>query len=67
TLDLLLTNFSNFRCIKLNLNSSLLSNNPFSNPYLIDYKLLKVNMFSLGIIIYIIIISYYPFYNSFVL
>ncbi|ORX95448.1 hypothetical protein BCR34DRAFT_498464, partial [Clohesyomyces aquaticus] len=61
-LDLILANFSGSRCRELGLDSNLIPNELFCNLHLTTFNLLRVNTFSVGVIIYIIITSYYPFY-----
>ncbi|KAF2254413.1 kinase-like protein [Trematosphaeria pertusa] len=63
-LDLLLANFGGSRCVELNLDGGLLPDNPFSDPCLTDYESPKVDVFSLGVVIYVIMTGHYPFYNG---
>ncbi|KAF2241481.1 kinase-like protein [Trematosphaeria pertusa] len=64
SLDLLLADFGGSRCVELNLYGGLLPDDPFSDPCLTDYESPKVDVFSLGVIIYVIMTGHYPFYNG---
>jgi serine/threonine protein kinase len=62
-LDLLLADFGGSRCTELDLDGGLLPDDPFSDPHLTepDFTSPKVDIFSLGIVIYVIITGHYPY------
>lgn len=64
SLDTLLADFGGSKCAELNLDGGLLPDDPFSDPCLVEYDSPKVDVFSLGIIIYVIMTGHYPFYNG---
>ena len=64
TLDLFLADFGGSRCVQLNLYGGLLPDDPFSDPRLTDYASPQLDVFSLGIVIYIIMTGFYPFRND---
>jgi serine/threonine protein kinase len=54
TPDLLLADFRGSNCTKLGLNGQLVPDDPYFDPQLTDFNSPKVDVFSLGIVIYII-------------
>ncbi|KAF2257938.1 kinase-like protein [Lojkania enalia] len=64
TPDLLLADFGGSRCLELGLDGNLLPDDPFMDPQLTSFKSPKVDIFSLGIVIYIIITGHYPFHEG---
>jgi len=64
TTDLILADFGGSRCLELDLNGMLIPDQPFLDPQLSEFTSPKVDVFSLGIIIYIIMTGYYPFHQG---
>jgi serine/threonine protein kinase len=64
SLDVLLADFGGSRCVELSLDGGLLPDDLFSDLCLLDYKSPKVNVFSLGVVLYVIMTGHYPFCNS---
>ncbi|KAF2731550.1 kinase-like protein [Polyplosphaeria fusca] len=62
--DLILADFGGSRCLELGLNGCLLPDDPYFDPQLKDYESPKLDVFSLGIVIYIIMTGQYPFQNG---
>lgn len=62
TTDLILADFS--RCVELDLDGDLAPDDPFLDPQLTEFKSPKADVFSLGILIYIIMTSHYPFHEG---
>jgi serine/threonine protein kinase len=60
----ILADFGGSRYVELSLDGGLLPDDLFSDPCLLDYKSPKVNVFSLGVVIYVIMTGHYPFCNS---
>lgn len=64
TTDLILADFGGSRCLELDLDGELLSDDPFMDPQLANLKLPKLDVFSLGVVIYIIMTDQYPFHQG---
>ena len=64
TPDLFLADFGGSRCVGLDLDGGLLPDDPFSDPCLTDHESPKVDLFSLGIVIYVIMTGCYPFHSG---
>jgi len=64
TTDLILADFGGSRCSELELDGGLIPDDPCFDPHLTDFTSPKVDLFSLGIVIYIIVTGHYPFYQS---
>jgi serine/threonine protein kinase len=66
TLDLLLADFGGSRCLELNLDGNLLPDHAYLDPQATveDFRLPKLDVFSLGVVLYIIMTGHYPFYQS---
>lgn len=64
SLDLLLADFGGSRCVELDLDGGLLPDDPFFDPCLRDYNSPKLDIFSLGIIFYVIMTGHFPFYDG---
>jgi serine/threonine protein kinase len=62
--DLLLADFGGSSCRELDLNGHLLPDPPFFDPHLTDFNTPKVDVFSLGILLYIINTGQYPFHQG---
>ncbi|KAF2006190.1 kinase-like protein [Amniculicola lignicola CBS 123094] len=62
TTDLILADFGGSRCVELGLDGELIPDDPFFNPHLTTFESPKVDVFSLGIVIYIIMTGHYPFH-----
>ncbi|KAF2024858.1 kinase-like protein [Setomelanomma holmii] len=60
--DLILADFGGSKCLDLDLNGHLLPDEPFFDPH-IDIASPKIDIFSLGMIIYIINTAHYPFHG----
>jgi len=63
TTDAILADFGGSRCLKLDLHGGLIPDDPYRDPQLTEFSSPKVDLFSLGIIIYIIMTGHYPFYK----
>ncbi|OAL45261.1 hypothetical protein IQ07DRAFT_662121 [Pyrenochaeta sp. DS3sAY3a] len=59
--DLVLADFGGSRCPKLDLDGDLLPDDPFFDPHITDFASPKLDIFRLGIILYIINTGRYPF------
>jgi serine/threonine protein kinase len=66
TLDLLLADFGGSRCLELNLDGNLLPDHAYLDPQatIADFHLPKLDVFSLGVVLYIIVTGHYPFGQS---
>jgi serine/threonine protein kinase len=66
TTDLILADFGGSRCLELKLDGLLIPDDPFFDPRLkmSEWKLPKLDVFSLGILIYIIMTGHYPFHQG---
>lgn len=62
TTDLILPDLGGSSCLELDLDGMLLPDDPFFDPQLTEFKSLKVDLFSLGVFIYIIMTDHYPFH-----
>jgi len=62
TTNLILADFGGARCRDLDLDGEQVPDDPFRDPQLTSFDSPKVDVFSLGIIIYIIITGHYPFH-----
>lgn len=60
----IVADFGGSRCAELGLPGTLVPDDPYRDPQLTDYNLPKVDIFSLGVIIYIIATGHYPFHGS---
>jgi serine/threonine protein kinase len=61
---LILADFGGSRCRQLDLDGHLLPDPPFFDPHLTDFDTPKVDVFSLGILLYIINTGQYPFHQG---
>ncbi|KAF2844510.1 kinase-like protein [Plenodomus tracheiphilus IPT5] len=61
TTNLILADFGGSKCRELNLDGGLIPDDPFRDPQLKEFDSPKVDVFSLGIVIYIVITGHYPF------
>jgi len=67
TIDLVLIDFGGSTCLELDLSGHAIPGNAFLDPKLAasaDFKTPKLDIFSLGVVIYIIMTGYYPFYQG---
>lgn len=66
TTDLILADFGGSRCLELELDGLLLPDDPFFDPQLkpSEFEFPKLDVFSLGILIYIILTGHYPFHQG---
>jgi len=64
TTDLILADFGGSRCLELDLDGMLIPDEPFLDPLLSEFSSPKVDVFSLGIVIYVIMTSHYPFHQG---
>jgi pentatricopeptide repeat protein len=64
TTDLILADFGGSKCLELDLNGGLLPDDPFFDPRLTEFKSPKVDVFSLGVVIYIIMTGHFPFHEG---
>jgi serine/threonine protein kinase len=62
--SLLLADFGGSSCCELDLNGHLLPDPPFFDPHLTDFNTPKVDVFSLGVLLYIINTGQYPFHQG---
>ncbi|KAL5411208.1 hypothetical protein PMIN04_010330 [Paraphaeosphaeria minitans] len=64
--ELLLADFGGSRCEALDVFGELLPDDPFSDPWLTDsqFKLPKLDLYSLGVVIYIIMTGHQPFHDG---
>ncbi|OAL55907.1 kinase-like protein [Pyrenochaeta sp. DS3sAY3a] len=60
--DLILADFGGSKCRDLGLNGHLLPDDPFFDPFVTNFESPKLDIFSLGIILYIINTGHYPFH-----
>ncbi|KAH7405772.1 kinase-like domain-containing protein [Phaeosphaeria sp. MPI-PUGE-AT-0046c] len=64
TKNLLLADFGGSKCKDLGLNGHMLPDDPFFDPHITDFTSPKVDIYSLGIMIYIISTGHYPFHEG---
>jgi serine/threonine protein kinase len=62
--SLILADFGGSRCRELDLDGQLLPDPPFFDPRLTDFHTPKVDVFSLGVLLYIINTGWYPFHQG---
>lgn len=60
--DIVLADFGGSRCRELGLDGQLIPNEPYFDPNFTDFESPKVDVFGLGIILYIINTGHYPFH-----
>jgi serine/threonine protein kinase len=63
TIDAILADFGGSRCLTSGLNGHLLPDDPFFDPHITNFNSPKVDVFSLGVVIYIIMTGHYPFHG----
>lgn len=64
TPDLVLADFGGSKCLELGLNGHLLPDDPYFDSQLTEFTSPKVDIFSLGVVIYIIMTGQYPFQTA---
>jgi serine/threonine protein kinase len=62
--DLVLADFGGSKCRTLGLNGHLLPDTPYFDSQLTDFTTPKVDVFSLGVVIYVIVTGQYPFQEA---
>jgi len=62
--DLILADFGGSRCLELDLDGQLLPDDLYFDPHLTTFNSPKVDVFSLGVVIYIIMTGQYPFHEG---
>ncbi|KAF2008625.1 kinase-like protein [Aaosphaeria arxii CBS 175.79] len=64
TIDLLLADFGGSKCVELSLNGHLLPDIPFGHPDVTDFESPSLDVFSLGVLFYVIVTGHYPFHEG---
>ncbi|KAF2726452.1 kinase-like protein [Polyplosphaeria fusca] len=62
--NIILADFGGSRCPELHLDGNLIPDDPFRDPQLTEFGTPKVDVFSLGVVIYVIMTGHYPFHQG---